>query len=434
MLERVAISDPGGVMGRYAHQLSGGMQQRVVIAMALATDPTLLILDEPTTGLDATVEAEVLDLVTRLREEFGTAVLFISHNLAVIGRCASGRRPLRRPARRGGPDAADPPRRAPPVHRRAAALHPAARCPQGPRPARHDPGLPAPDRRGARRLRLHRPLRARPGHLPRAGAAADPARRRPLRRCHFHEEAPEPPPGDAAEPGRRQGAARRAADPPAREPRQDVPSGGHEVQALVDVSAEIWPGETLGLVGESGSGKTTLARTVLGLVSASAGAVRLDGNELAGTLAGRDAKVASALQIVFQNPESALNRRHTVRRLLSRSLCKLAGLKGAAAERRSLDARRAPSGWPTATCRPARAALRRPQAARRDRPRLRRRPAARRLRRADLRARRVRPGGDPQPAGRPAGERADDATSSSRTTSASSATCPTGSPSCTSDG
>ncbi len=84
MLTKVQISDPTRVMGRYPHQLSGGMNQRVVIAMALAKDPTLLILDEPTTGLDATVEAEVLDLVAALRQEFGTSVLFISHNLDVI--------------------------------------------------------------------------------------------------------------------------------------------------------------------------------------------------------------------------------------------------------------------------------------------------------------------------------------------------------------
>ena len=72
MLRKVQISDPARVMRRYAHQLSGGGQQRIVIAMALASDPTLLILDEPTTGLDATVEAEVLDLVAALRQEFGT--------------------------------------------------------------------------------------------------------------------------------------------------------------------------------------------------------------------------------------------------------------------------------------------------------------------------------------------------------------------------
>ena len=85
-LRRVRISDPRAVMDRYPHQLSGGMQQRVVIAMALANDPKLLVLDEPTTGLDATVEAEVLDLVERLRADTGAAILMIAHNLGVIRR------------------------------------------------------------------------------------------------------------------------------------------------------------------------------------------------------------------------------------------------------------------------------------------------------------------------------------------------------------
>ncbi len=84
MLNRVRISDPQGVMQRYPHQLSGGMQQRVAIAMALAKDPSMLILDEPTTGLDATVEAEVLDLIAELRRELSASILFISHNLAVV--------------------------------------------------------------------------------------------------------------------------------------------------------------------------------------------------------------------------------------------------------------------------------------------------------------------------------------------------------------
>ena len=86
MLRKVQISDPARVMRRYPHELSGGMAQRAVIAMALARSPSLLILDEPTTALDATVEAEVLDLVAALRQELDTTVLFISHNLAVIAK------------------------------------------------------------------------------------------------------------------------------------------------------------------------------------------------------------------------------------------------------------------------------------------------------------------------------------------------------------
>ena len=85
-LERVAMPDPGAVLRRYPFQLSGGQQQRVVIAMALSGDPRLLVLDEPTTGLDATVEAEVLDLIDDLRTRIDAAILLISHNLGMVAR------------------------------------------------------------------------------------------------------------------------------------------------------------------------------------------------------------------------------------------------------------------------------------------------------------------------------------------------------------
>ncbi len=86
MLERVNMPDPSSTLRRYPHQLSGGQQQRVLIAMALLPRPDLLIMDEPTTGLDVTVEATVLDLIAELRRQLETAILYISHNLGVVAR------------------------------------------------------------------------------------------------------------------------------------------------------------------------------------------------------------------------------------------------------------------------------------------------------------------------------------------------------------
>ncbi|RME46591.1 MAG: ABC transporter ATP-binding protein, partial [Caldilineae bacterium] len=89
MLRRVYMPDPANVMRRYPHQISGGQQQRVVIAMALLNNPALLVMDEPTTALDVTVEAAVLDLIAELRRDFDTAIMYITHNLGVIARVAT---------------------------------------------------------------------------------------------------------------------------------------------------------------------------------------------------------------------------------------------------------------------------------------------------------------------------------------------------------
>lgn len=342
MLGRVQIADPDQVMHRYPHQLSGGMNQRVVIAMALASDPTLLILDEPTTGLDATVEGEVLDLVSALRAEFGTSLLFISHNLGVIAKMCermgvlyAGRLVEEGQVR----EVFDNPR-----HPYTVGL---LRCiPRG--GVRKDqqqldtiagflPGLGAelPGCVFADRCGLMRALGAEercqkeepPMHQLGSGHGA---------RCHFHEQAHKLPRVTAAVP-----TARAASDKDAvpvlraQNVRKTFHQEGHAVHALADIEFALAPGETLGLVGESGSGKTTLARTLLGLTEADEGSVvELDGTPLASVIAKRKGDQVRALQIVFQNPDSALNRRFSIHRIIARALTTLLGMGGEQRESR----------------------------------------------------------------------------------------------------
>jgi peptide/nickel transport system ATP-binding protein len=332
MLRKVQISDPDRVMRRYPHELSGGMAQRAVIAMALASSPSLLILDEPTTALDATVEAEVLDLVAALRQEFGTTVLFISHNLAVIAKMCdrvgvlyAGELVEEGPARQVFGD---------PRHPYTVGL---LRCipRRGQRKDRHRldtiPGfLPA------------------PGHTmtgcvfaPRCALAQDRCRSSEppffdvsdlrISRCFFHASAPDLPRATPA-------ADAALAEHDTGEPLVEVAGlsktfagSGGGVRALADVNLTIRRGETLGLVGESGSGKTTLARVLLGLTGPDQGSVvTLAGAPLSPDVRRRPQQTLRRLQIVFQNPDSALNRRHTVHSLISRPLTRLAGLSGAA--------------------------------------------------------------------------------------------------------
>ena len=262
----VRIADPVRVMQRYPHQLSGGMQQRVVIAMALACNPKLLVLDEPTTGLDATVEAEVLDLVRALRTETDAAILLIAHNLGVIrtmcdrvGVMYAGKVVEEGPAQQVFDDPQHPytvgllsclPRHGIRKGEQLLATIPGTlpqigtplptcvfvdRC-----PARHR-DLP---RRGRRRWSQVGPARStRCHHADRIGEIlASRPTPRVSRRHRRHRVVLE----------------MRDVSKTFRQHRHDVP-------ALVGVDLGLEEGETLGLVGESGSGKSTLAKTMLGI-------------------------------------------------------------------------------------------------------------------------------------------------------------------------
>ena len=336
-LRRVHIAAPESVMDRYPHQLSGGMLQRVVIAMALACDPKLLVLDEPTTGLDATVEAEVLDLVRELRTDIGAAILLIAHNLGVIRTMCD----------------------------RVGVMYAGRIVEEGTVEEVFDnPSHPytkgllnSIPRRGI--TKTDRELFAIPGSLPQIGEdlptcvyvdrcpiATDTCRTEipPVversdaghwARCHYPDRISDVP------------------DPEDREWDHDIGTEevigvhgisktfrqrGHEVPALVSVDLGFADGETLGLVGESGSGKSTLAKTMLGVYEPDeGGAITLRGRKMAGRATQRVDESIRSIQMVFQNPDSALNRAWTVRRILTRSITKLTGLKGDAADARAVE-------------------------------------------------------------------------------------------------
>ena len=336
-LVKVHIGDPGSVLDRFPHQLSGGMLQRVVIAMALASDPELLVLDEPTTGLDATVEAEVLDLIRGLRADIGAAILLIAHNLGVIRNMCD----------------------------RVGVMYAGKVVEEGKAVEVFDqPNHPytvgllnSIPRKGLRKT--ERALFTIPGNLPQIGTplptcvyvdrcplADDICRREVpplvdvggghLTRCHHSDQiANIPKPPDAAIDVQVGDETIIQLSGVSKTFRQ----GGEDIPALVSIDLGFSEGETLGLVGESGSGKSTLAKTLVGIhaLDDDGGEITLDGKAMKPTAGNRRIDAVRAMQMVFQNPDSALNRMWTVRRILRRTVTKLTGVRGAEADQRVED-------------------------------------------------------------------------------------------------
>jgi peptide/nickel transport system ATP-binding protein len=372
LLASVGLADPRRVAASYPHQLSGGMQQRVAIAMALGGEPELLVMDEPTTNLDVTTEATILDLVRDLLHERGTAVLYVSHSLDVVATLCDRVAVLYAGDVVETDDVAEAYRR--PLH-----------------PYTHGLLSSMPSVGQDRHRAPLRPIRGRlpePGARP-AGCVFAPrcpvaieslcGVRPPLAdggdgrlvRCHRSPEIaagaldPRPPAGEAAATiaassdantvaarvltvdglSKRFPVRRSLLDALQRRPARSV-------RALDGVAIEVRRTRTLGLVGESGSGKSTLARCVIGLIEPSAGVVELLDLPLARRVEARDADALRKLQMVFQNSGDALNPYLTVGETLRRPLRRLAGLSRAAARQRALrllEAVNLPAAYATRT-------------------------------------------------------------------------------------
>ncbi|CAM4084850.1 ABC transporter domain-containing protein [Bordetella tumbae] len=346
LLDRVKVPDPVQRLRSYPHQLSGGQRQRVMIAMALMTEPQLLIADEPTTALDVTVQAQILDLLAELRQDLGMAMILITHDLAVVANAVDrvmvmyGGQPLE-----SGPTRAvlsDP-------------RHPYTRGLLGCTPGK-----------GARGARLN----AIPGIVPSligpqqgcifaprcAYASAScrvadivPAKRQDdgWYRCLHPRglDAPQDDRSTASTSSRLPNDERLTSSPvSAAEPTyvlaaQDVVRTFSQrkglfgqpftVRAVDHASLVVGRGETLAVVGESGSGKSTLARILLGLDEPDQGRIMLGGHEI-GTLSPQAR--ARLVQPVFQDPYSSLNPRRSVGDIVARPLA-LHGEIGAAQRR-----------------------------------------------------------------------------------------------------
>ena len=286
MLELVRIPEAKQILKRYPHQLSGGMRQRVMIAMALSCKPSLLIADEPTTALDVTIQAQILQLIRQLQEEMGMAVIFITHDMGVVAEVADRVLVM--------------------YHGEAVEEGTCEQIFHNPRHPYTQSLLAAVPRLGSMRgtdepapfplLRITDPEAEQLG-------TAD------------MDETPVDMPEPAA-------SAPSVSDGPVLSvdnliTRFDVETGfwgkvKRRVHAVEQVSFNLYPGETLGLVGESGCGKSTIGRSLIGLETPRSGSIVFNGQELTQVSGSQLQKLRRNIQYVFQDPYAALDPRLTV--------------------------------------------------------------------------------------------------------------------------
>ncbi|NPT43821.1 dipeptide ABC transporter ATP-binding protein [Paraburkholderia sp. 1N] len=273
LFRALALPAPETIGDRYPHQVSGGQLQRLMAAMALITDPAVVVFDEPTTALDVTTQIEVLAAFKKVIRELGTTAVYVSHDLAVVAQMADRIVVLNGGAVKENGVVAqvlDAPVDAYTRQLLAATRRPEVALETPQNLGKHIPPL----------LEI-RGLSAGYGRIDRFGVPA--------------------------------------------------------VRVLDDVSLSIPRGSTLGVIGESGSGKTTLARVVAGLVDRAGGEIMFDGKPLPAQLSRRTPEQYRQIQIVFQNADTALNPSHSIADILARPLAFYHHLRGSAAQKRMLE-------------------------------------------------------------------------------------------------
>ncbi len=351
LLTSVGIPEPQRRLREYPHQMSGGMRQRVMIAIALACGPKLLFADEPTTALDVTVQAQILDLLQQQQRERYMAMILVTHDLGVVaGRADDIAVMYAGTHRRAGPHRRALPGDGPPLHRGAAQVDPQARAAE-PHPARGHRRPTARPGEPAQGLQVRPPLPLRPGPLPRGGPRLAGARHaRPRVRLLLPgrhprgRRGPGPQPQAAAGPaaagsGHREARAHRGSVGlmagtgtahlrPANEVLLRVEdllvefklARGAKVHAVTGISFDVKAGETLGLVGESGCGKSTTGKAIMQLPTPTGGKVLFDGRDLT-DLSGKEMrKTRTKVQMIFQDPISSLNPRRKIEDIVAEGL------------------------------------------------------------------------------------------------------------------
>jgi glutathione transport system ATP-binding protein len=296
LLEKVRLADAHELLGRYPHQLSGGMRQRVMIAMALSCQPRLLIADEPTTALDVTIQAQILNTIRELQRDLGTAVIFITHDMGVVAEMAD----------------------------EVVVMWGGRKVEQGPVGEIF-------------RSPKHPYTRALLAAVPKLGSMT--GRAWPLRTPLTVLEGSELREVGAA---REQDTARYDQTVLSVEKlttRFDVGHnffGGvtHRVHAVENVSFELFAGETLALVGESGSGKSTIGKTLQQLVAPTSGAVRYQGQDVFGMDRAARLRLRQEIQYIFQDPYASLDPRKTAAFSIAEPIRTHALLSGEAAIQR----------------------------------------------------------------------------------------------------